>query len=100
MHNAVARPTADRLFTGGQAASRIALSSGVRTQGGSPLFGSVVPSSHISCPEACQSPTAPRRRFLHGREALRSGQETVPAADRRLLLQLFLRARAGADSAA
>lgn len=35
-----------------------------------------------------------QRRFLHGREALRSGQETVPAADRRLLLQLFLRAPA------
>lgn len=41
-----------------------------------------------------------QRRFLHGRKALRSGQETVPAADRRLLLQLFLRARADADSAA
>ncbi|MEU9181834.1 TauD/TfdA family dioxygenase [Streptomyces sp. NPDC048550] len=41
-----------------------------------------------------------QRRFLHGREALHSGQETVPAADRRLLLQLFLRAPAGAGSAA
>ncbi|REK91100.1 hypothetical protein DY245_06530 [Streptomyces inhibens] len=41
-----------------------------------------------------------QRRFLHGREALRSGQETVPATDRRLLLQLFLRAPAGAGSAA
>ncbi len=40
-----------------------------------------------------------QRHFLHGREALCSGQETVPATDRRLLLQLFLRARAGADSA-
>ncbi|MFF7098501.1 TauD/TfdA family dioxygenase [Streptomyces rubradiris] len=36
-----------------------------------------------------------QRRFLHGREALHSGQETVPVADRRLLLQLFLRAPAG-----
>ncbi|KPI29318.1 Taurine catabolism dioxygenase TauD/TfdA [Actinobacteria bacterium OV450] len=36
-----------------------------------------------------------QRRFLHGREALHSGQETVPAANRRLLLQLFLRAGAG-----
>ncbi|MFJ6101822.1 TauD/TfdA family dioxygenase [Streptomyces sp. NPDC092359] len=33
-----------------------------------------------------------QRRFLHGREALHPGQETVPVADRRLLLQLFLRA--------
>ncbi|MFE7114321.1 TauD/TfdA family dioxygenase [Streptomyces sp. NPDC057654] len=41
-----------------------------------------------------------QRRFLHGREALHSGQETVPAAGRRLLLQLFLRARAGNGSAA
>ncbi|WP_406003362.1 TauD/TfdA family dioxygenase [Streptomyces sp. NBC_00829] len=41
-----------------------------------------------------------QRRFLHGREALSSGQETVPVADRRLLLQLFLRARAGDGSAA
>jgi hypothetical protein len=41
-----------------------------------------------------------QRRFLHGREALHSGQETVPVTDRRLLLQLFLRARAGAGSAA
>ncbi|MER5696139.1 TauD/TfdA family dioxygenase [Streptomyces mirabilis] len=40
-----------------------------------------------------------QRRFLHGREALHSGQATVPVADRRLLLQLFLRARAGAGSA-
>lgn len=36
-----------------------------------------------------------QRRFLHGREALHSGQEAVPVSDRRLLLQLFLRARAG-----
>ncbi|MFH9677737.1 TauD/TfdA family dioxygenase [Streptomyces sp. NPDC017405] len=35
-----------------------------------------------------------QRRFLHGREPLCSGQETVPVADRRLLLQLFLRAPA------
>jgi hypothetical protein len=41
-----------------------------------------------------------QRRFLHGREALHSGQETVPINDRRLLLQLFLRARAGDGSAA
>lgn len=41
-----------------------------------------------------------QRRFLHGREALHSGQETVPVADRRLLLQLFLRAMAGDGSAA
>ncbi|MFG3199832.1 TauD/TfdA family dioxygenase [Streptomyces sp. NPDC048208] len=41
-----------------------------------------------------------QRRFLHGREALHSGQETVPVADRRLLLQLFLRAGAGDGSAA
>ncbi|MFD8351721.1 TauD/TfdA family dioxygenase [Streptomyces coelicoflavus] len=41
-----------------------------------------------------------QRRFLHGREALRRGQETVPAADRRLLLQLFLRTSAGDGSAA
>ncbi|MFE6904229.1 TauD/TfdA family dioxygenase [Streptomyces sp. NPDC057717] len=41
-----------------------------------------------------------QRRFLHGREALHSGQETVPAAGRRLILQLFLRARAGDGSAA
>ncbi|WEH35509.1 TauD/TfdA family dioxygenase [Streptomyces sp. AM 4-1-1] len=32
-----------------------------------------------------------QRRFLHGRAALHSGQETAPDADRRLLLQLFLR---------
>lgn len=41
-----------------------------------------------------------QRRFLHGREALRSGQEAVPVADRRLLLQLFLRAPADVSSAA
>lgn len=41
-----------------------------------------------------------QRRFLHGREALHSGQEAVPVSDRRLLLQLFLRARAGNGSAA
>lgn len=41
-----------------------------------------------------------QRRFLHGREALHSGQEAVPAADRRLLLQLFLRAPAGDGSGA
>lgn len=41
-----------------------------------------------------------QRRFLHGREALNSGQESVPVADRRLLLQLFLRARAGGGSTA
>ncbi|MFF2721979.1 TauD/TfdA family dioxygenase [Streptomyces sp. NPDC058011] len=40
-----------------------------------------------------------QRRYLHGREALRSGQEAVPVADRRLLLQLFLRARDAAGSA-
>ncbi|MFF5304768.1 TauD/TfdA family dioxygenase [Streptomyces sp. NPDC013161] len=34
-----------------------------------------------------------QRRFLHGREALHSGQDTVPVANRRMLLQLFLRAR-------
>ncbi|MEU3734538.1 TauD/TfdA family dioxygenase [Streptomyces sp. NPDC033538] len=39
-----------------------------------------------------------QRRFLHGREALRQGQEAIPLSDRRLLLQLFLRAGAGADS--
>lgn len=39
-----------------------------------------------------------QRRFLHGREALHSGQETVPVADRRLLLQLFLRARGPATA--
>lgn len=33
-----------------------------------------------------------QRRFLHGREALQSGQQDVPVAARRLLLQLFLRA--------
>jgi hypothetical protein len=41
-----------------------------------------------------------QRRFLHGREALRSGQESVPVADRRLLLQLFLRVPADDGSAA
>ncbi|MCF3142178.1 TauD/TfdA family dioxygenase [Streptomyces platensis] len=41
-----------------------------------------------------------QRRFLHGREALHSGQEAVPVSDRRLLLQLFLRTRAGDGSAA
>ncbi|MFD8733470.1 TauD/TfdA family dioxygenase [Streptomyces sp. NPDC059618] len=41
-----------------------------------------------------------QRRFLHGRKALHSGQETIPAAHRRLLLQLFLRAAAGDSSAA
>ncbi|GHF33391.1 hypothetical protein GCM10010218_13110 [Streptomyces mashuensis] len=41
-----------------------------------------------------------QRRFLHGREALHSGQETVPVTDRRLLLQLFLRASVGVGSAA
>lgn len=41
-----------------------------------------------------------QRRFLHGREALHSGQDTVPVADRRLLLQLFLRAKADDGSAA
>ncbi|MGR6915450.1 TauD/TfdA family dioxygenase [[Actinomadura] parvosata] len=40
-----------------------------------------------------------QRRFLHGREALHSGQESVPVADRRLLLQMFLRAPAGVGSA-
>ncbi|MFD0420733.1 TauD/TfdA family dioxygenase [Streptomyces parvus] len=33
-----------------------------------------------------------QRRFLHGREALHDGQKCVPTPDRRLLLQLFLRA--------
>ncbi|MDT3398171.1 TauD/TfdA family dioxygenase [Streptomyces sp. B1866] len=41
-----------------------------------------------------------QRRFLHGRDALHSGQESVPVADRRLLLQLFLGAGAGDGSAA
>ncbi|MEV0149664.1 MULTISPECIES: TauD/TfdA family dioxygenase [unclassified Nonomuraea] len=41
-----------------------------------------------------------QRRFLHGREALHSGQETVQVTDRRLLLQMFLRAPAGVGSAA
>ncbi|MFE5677299.1 TauD/TfdA family dioxygenase [Streptomyces erythrochromogenes] len=41
-----------------------------------------------------------QRRFLHGREALQDGQETIPAADRRLLLQLFLRTPADAGPAA
>ncbi|MEV7122185.1 TauD/TfdA family dioxygenase [Kitasatospora griseola] len=40
-----------------------------------------------------------QRRFLHGREALGNGQEKVPAADRRLLLQLFLRAPSGSAAA-
>ncbi|WP_260606457.1 TauD/TfdA family dioxygenase [Streptomyces sp. WAC08241] len=40
-----------------------------------------------------------QRRFLHGREALQNGQETVPVADRRLLLQLFLRAPSGSGTA-
>ncbi|WP_406402012.1 TauD/TfdA family dioxygenase [Streptomyces uncialis] len=39
-----------------------------------------------------------QRRYLHGREALHSGQETVPVDGRRLLLQLFLRAGTGADA--
>ncbi|MEU0788353.1 TauD/TfdA family dioxygenase [Streptomyces sp. NPDC006173] len=33
-----------------------------------------------------------QRRFLHGREPLHRGQQTVPVSDRPLLLQLFLRA--------
>lgn len=41
-----------------------------------------------------------QRRFLHGRQALHDGQETVPVAERRLLLQLLLRAPAGDGSAA
>ncbi|MFB7176892.1 TauD/TfdA family dioxygenase [Streptomyces sp. NPDC056257] len=41
-----------------------------------------------------------QRRFLHGREALHSGQATIPVADRRLLLQLFLRAPISAGPAA
>lgn len=41
-----------------------------------------------------------QRRFLHGREALQSGQDSLPVADRRLLLQLFLRAPSGTGSAA
>ncbi|MEV8601827.1 TauD/TfdA family dioxygenase [Streptomyces griseoviridis] len=41
-----------------------------------------------------------QRRFLHGREALHDGQDTVPVSDRRLLLQLFLRAGADDGSAA
>ncbi|MER5866656.1 TauD/TfdA family dioxygenase [Kitasatospora sp. NPDC002040] len=40
-----------------------------------------------------------QQRFLHGREALQSGQENVPEAERRLLLQLFLRDRGGAEPA-
>ncbi|MET8983432.1 TauD/TfdA family dioxygenase [Streptomyces sp. NPDC004539] len=40
-----------------------------------------------------------QHRFLHGRKALHTGQETLPVADRRLLLQLFLRAPAGDGSA-
>ncbi|WP_407841386.1 TauD/TfdA family dioxygenase [Streptomyces sp. DSM 116496] len=41
-----------------------------------------------------------QRRLLHGREALHSGQQAVPVADRRLLLQLFLRAGASSGPAA
>lgn len=41
-----------------------------------------------------------QRRFLHGREALHPSQQSVPVANRRLLLQLFLRARADTGSAA
>ncbi|WP_237302677.1 TauD/TfdA family dioxygenase [Streptomyces sp. S063] len=41
-----------------------------------------------------------QRRYLHGREALHIGQETVPIADRRLLLQMFLRAGTGDGSVA
>ncbi|MFJ2397408.1 TauD/TfdA family dioxygenase [Streptomyces sp. NPDC087843] len=44
--------------------------------------------------------TVNQRRFLHGRQALHSGQETILPADRRLLLQLFLRAAAGDGPAA
>ncbi len=40
-----------------------------------------------------------QRRFLHGREALASGQHDVEPERRRLLLQLFLRDR-GTDSVA
>ncbi|MFF0706229.1 TauD/TfdA family dioxygenase [Streptomyces tendae] len=40
-----------------------------------------------------------QRRFLHGREALHGDQENIPADDRRLLLQLFLRAGSTAGSA-
>ncbi|MEY2226844.1 TauD/TfdA family dioxygenase [Streptomyces sp. BF23-19] len=40
-----------------------------------------------------------QRRFLHGREALQDGQEKIAATDRRLLLQLFLRAPVGAGPA-
>ncbi|MFJ8627504.1 TauD/TfdA family dioxygenase [Kitasatospora sp. NPDC093550] len=40
-----------------------------------------------------------QHRVLHGREALHSGQEIVPVADRRLLLQLFLRTPGGAGTA-
>lgn len=32
-----------------------------------------------------------QHRYMHGREPLGAGQETVPSTDRRLLLQLFLR---------
>jgi alpha-ketoglutarate-dependent taurine dioxygenase len=32
-----------------------------------------------------------QHRYMHGREPLSAGQEAVPPADRRLLLQLFLR---------
>ncbi|MFD7015225.1 TauD/TfdA family dioxygenase [Streptomyces sp. NPDC059928] len=41
-----------------------------------------------------------QRRFLHGRKALHSGQEAVAVSERRLLLQLFLRAGAGDGSGA
>ncbi|MEU6496066.1 hypothetical protein ABZ890_37750 [Streptomyces sp. NPDC046984] len=40
-----------------------------------------------------------QRRFLHGQEALHSGQETVPVTDRRVLLQLSLCASSGDGSA-
>ncbi len=36
-----------------------------------------------------------QRRILHGRQALEPGQDAVPAEERRLLLQLFLRTRSG-----
>ena len=35
-----------------------------------------------------------QHRFMHGRDPLGAGQEAVPPADRRLLLQLFLRSAA------
>lgn len=40
-----------------------------------------------------------QRRFLHGQEALHSGQETVPVTDRRVLFQLSLCASSGDGSA-